>query len=96
MHWSKGGRPFIQLHRAAGRGQGADPELLASAPLKGRSGAPLYLRIQANRDRYDFYYGYAPDEWIPLSTGADGKILSTSTAGGFVGVTFGLYAYARE
>ena len=90
------GRPFIQLHRAAGRGEGADPELVASAPLHGPLGAPLYLRIQANRDRYDFYYGYTPEAWIPLSSGADGRILSTRTAGGFVGVTFGLYAYSGE
>ena len=90
------GRPFIQVHRAAGRGQGADPELVASAPLRGRSGAPLYLRIQAKRDRYDFSYAYAADEWIPLLTDAEGKILSTRTAGGFVGVTFGLYAYAAK
>ena len=51
---------------------------------------------QANRDRYDFSYAYAADEWIPLLTGAEGKILSTRTAGGFVGVTFGLYAYAAK
>jgi alpha-N-arabinofuranosidase len=89
------GRTVLQLHRAAGRGQGADPQLVASTPLQGPVGAPLYLRIQANRDRYDFLYGYRPGEWIPLHTGDDGKILSTRTAGGFVGVTFGLYAYTE-
>jgi alpha-N-arabinofuranosidase len=91
-----GGRPVIQLHRAAGRGQGADPELIASAPLQGRPGAPLYLRIRADRDRYDFEYAYAPDRWIPLASGADGRLLSTRTAGGFVGVTFGLYAHSEK
>ena len=90
------GRPVIQLHRAAGKGQGANPTLVASAPLQGPAGAPLYLRIQANRDSYDFHYGHAPGEWTPLHTGADGKILSTRTSGGFVGVTFGLYAFSES
>jgi xylan 1,4-beta-xylosidase len=89
----EGGQPTIQLHRAAGRGQGANPTLLASAPLRGPAGAPLHLRIEADRDRYDFLYGYSEDEWVPLHTGADGKNLSTRRATGFVGVTFGLYAY---
>ena len=90
------GRPVIQLHRAAGPGQGADPELVASAPLQGPLGAPLYLRIQAERDSYDFYYGYSPDEWTPLHRDLDGKLLSTRTSGGFVGVTFGLYAFSES
>lgn len=89
-----GGQPVIQLHRAAGRGEGTNPTLLASQPLRGPLGAPLHLRIQANRDRYDFHFGYSPGEWLPLHTGADGKILSTRTSGGFVGVTFGPYAYS--
>ena len=87
------GRPVLQLHRAAGEGEGAEPTLVTSAPLREPVGAPLYLRIRAEGDRYHFDYGYAPGEWTPLHTGADGRILSTSTAGGFVGVTFGLYAY---
>jgi xylan 1,4-beta-xylosidase len=89
------GRRVIQLHQAAGDAQGANPTLLASQPLRGRAGAPLYLRIEADRDRYDFSFGYTPDEWVPLHTGADGKNLSTRRATGFVGVTFGLYAYTE-
>jgi xylan 1,4-beta-xylosidase len=91
----EGGHPVIQLHKAAGPGQGANPELVASQPLRGTPGAPLYLRISADRDRYDFHYGYTPGEWIPLHTGADGKILSTATSGGFVGAVFGLYSYTE-
>jgi alpha-N-arabinofuranosidase len=91
-----GNQPVIQLHRAAGRGEGAAPTLVASERLEGPAGAPLYLRIRADRDRYDFLFGYEPGEWIPLHEGADGKVLSTRTAGGFVGVTFGLYAYSGE
>jgi alpha-N-arabinofuranosidase len=92
----EGGQPVLQLHRAAGPGQGANPELIASTPLQGASGAPLYLRIEADRDRYDFSYGYSPGEWTSLQRGLDGKLLSTHTAGGFVGVTFGLYAFSED
>lgn len=89
------GRRVIQLHRAAGRGEGPEPTLLASEPLRGRA-APLYLRVRANRDRYDFLYGYEPGEWTVLHAGADGRILSTRAAGGFVGVTLGMYAYSAR
>jgi xylan 1,4-beta-xylosidase len=90
------GQPVIQLHRAAGRDEGANPTLLASAPLREPVGAPLYLRIRADRDRYDFHYGYTEGDWTALHTGADGKVLSTRRSGGFVGATFGLYAYTEN
>jgi xylan 1,4-beta-xylosidase len=89
------GEPVIQLHQAAGRGEGSTPLLIASEPLAGAFGAPLYLRIRANRDRYDFLYGNEPGEWTTLHAAADGRILSTRQAGGFVGVTFGLYAFTQ-
>ena len=43
--------------------------------------------------RYDFFYATAVDEWAPLLEDADGTILSTNVAGGFVGTMFGVYAY---
>lgn len=67
-------------------------EAYLTAAEGGTACTPLYLRIQANGDRYDFHYGYAPGKWTALHVGADGKILSTRVAGGFVGATFGLYA----
>ncbi len=54
----------------------------------------LYLKIEARGRAYDFYYGTRPDEWMPLLRNADGTILSTKTAGGFVGTVIGMYAYA--
>ncbi len=84
------GRPIVKLDRRAG-----GPETrLASAPLDLRPGAPLYLRIDARGGAYDFYYATRPGAWVPLSRGEDGKILSTRTAGGFVGALFGLHAYS--
>ena len=85
----------IQLHRAAGQGEGPNPTLVASAPLDGPVGEPIYLRIDADRDSYDFLYGYDPDEMVTLEANLDGKILSTEVSGGFVGVTFGVYAYSE-
>jgi xylan 1,4-beta-xylosidase len=88
------GERVLQLHRAAGPGEGTEPTLLAAAPLEAPPDAPLYLRIRADRDRYDFLYAHRPGEWRVLHTGADGSVLSTRRAGGFVGVTFGLYAFS--
>jgi alpha-N-arabinofuranosidase len=68
--------------------------VLATRPLPERSNGTIYLRIAARRDRYDFAYATTPNQWTTLLDDADGKILSTRTAGGFVGVVFGLHAYA--
>ncbi|HEY0780425.1 MAG TPA: glycoside hydrolase family 43 protein [Gemmatirosa sp.] len=69
-------------------------EVLAHAPLDGRADAPVYLKIDARGGRYDFSYGTQPGRWTTLVRDADGTILSTDTAGGFVGATLGLFAYA--
>lgn len=83
------GSPTIQLEKAAG----GETEIIASEELEHASDAPLYLRIEARGDEYDFSYSHDADAWIDLETGADGTILSTEVAGGFVGTYFGLYAH---
>ncbi|MDR1527367.1 MAG: glycoside hydrolase family 43 protein [Dysgonamonadaceae bacterium] len=54
--------------------------------------APLTLKVVGNGARYSFYASL--DEgasWKPVFEDADGKILSTQTAGGFTGVVIGMY-----
>ena len=65
-------------------------------PLDLPPGAPLYLRISAHGAAYDFSYATRPGAWRPLRKGEDGTILSTKTAGGFVGAVFGLFAFAAR
>lgn len=86
------GAPVLQLEKKAGEGPA---EVLASAPLE-QMPTPLFLKIEADGDTYNFLYGTSADDWTLLHGGADGKVLSTNTAGGFVGAMFGLYAYTPE
>ncbi|WP_374470648.1 glycoside hydrolase family 43 protein [Phenylobacterium sp.] len=90
----EGGRPVVKLERRAGDKDPAHGVALASAPLP-RSG-PVELKITARGGRYDFAYAVEPGRYRTLLADADGTVLSTKTAGGFVGVTFGLYAYSEE
>jgi alpha-N-arabinofuranosidase len=90
----EGGRRIVKLERRAGPDQPASGVTLASAPLGQGSGKPVYLRIEARADKYDFSYALREGEWQPLLSGADGRLLSTKSAGGFVGATFGLHAYS--
>jgi alpha-N-arabinofuranosidase len=86
------GREVVKLERRAGP---KDPEAgvtIAEAPVP--RGAAVELRIAARGGRYDFAYALQPGRWTSLAANQDGTILSTRTAGGFVGATFGLYAYA--
>lgn len=81
------GRPVVQLEKKAGE---APAEVIASAPVDSET---VFLKIDAEGDTYHFSYGTTPDDWTLLHGDADGKILSTQTAGGFIGAYFGLYAY---
>ena len=88
------GHCIVRLKRRAGPSESADGNVVASAKIDAESSGPIYLRIDARGDRYDFFYGLRRGEWIPLVRDADGTILSTRVAGGFVGVMIGMYAYA--
>lgn len=82
--------PIIQLEKRAG--SGADSRTFVSASLELPEGEPLYLKIEGRGDAYGFFYGYDGQDWIPLLENADGTILSTRSAGGFVGAQVGLFA----
>lgn len=84
----------IRVERRAGPDQDAHGEILASTPFEGEAGAPLVLRVTARAGEYDFHYALSEGEWQPLLEDADGTLLSTRVAGGFVGVTMGPYAYS--
>lgn len=90
------GETRLVVNRRAGAGQNRHGEPIASTPLITDSETPLHLRIQARADRYDFLYSLDGEKWELLLEGADGKLLSTRRAGGFVGATFGVYAYRAE
>lgn len=86
------GRRVIQLVRRAGPGDPKEGRVIASAPLSASANAPVRLRIVARGGLYDFDYSEAAEGWTSLARDADGTILSTRKAGGFVGVTMGPFA----
>ena len=54
----------------------------------------MYLKIDARGGEYDFYVrDPAGSSGSRSAKDADGTILSTKTAGGFVGTMLGMYAY---
>jgi alpha-N-arabinofuranosidase len=57
---------------------------------------PILLRIDARGDRYDFYYAARAGAWTALATDADGTMLSTRIASGFVGTMLGMYAFSSS
>jgi alpha-N-arabinofuranosidase len=88
---SEDGRRVLRLKRRAGSGEPAGGKVVASAPLP--SSGAVSLRIAARKGEYDFLYATGGG-WQALRRGEDGTILSTKTAGGFVGAVFGLHAVA--
>ncbi|MBI5930442.1 MAG: glycoside hydrolase family 43 protein [Chloroflexi bacterium] len=62
---------------------------LAEMPL---SSNPCYLKVTAQGQAYSFFVSEDGKEWHPVAENVDGRILSTTVAGGFVGTYIGLYA----
>jgi alpha-N-arabinofuranosidase len=81
------GRTIVCVKKRAGAGPAA---VIASTPIESRG--RVFLRIDARGGRYDFQYSLREGEWTPLLRDADGAILSTRIAGGFVGTVIGMYA----
>lgn len=54
---------------------------------------PVSLRFELDAPRLDVAYSVDGGEWKPLASGLDASLLSVQTAGGFIGNTFGPYAY---
>jgi alpha-N-arabinofuranosidase len=67
-------------------------ELLTSQPLSIKNNNDLFLKIEAKKDKYTFWYAVKKNEWKLLLDNADGKYLSTKGAGGFVGCLYAMYA----
>jgi xylan 1,4-beta-xylosidase len=89
------GRAMMEVRRRAGRTAVGD-SVLASAPITLSARSPIYLGIRARDGRYDFLYATKPNAWTVLLADADGTMLSTKVAGGFVGTMLGMYAYTDK
>ena len=85
------GQAVVQVKRRAGPAEGKNGVVLAEQRLAAGRG-PIELRIRGRADRYDFEWRQG-GAWRVLLADADGTILSTQKAGGFVGAVFGPYAY---
>lgn len=81
----KNGQQMVQLFKSSDK----EPILMAEQPVKNNT--PVRLKIVANSNRYDFHYALDQNKWLVLFEGADGKFLSTKTAGGFVGSMYAMY-----
>jgi alpha-N-arabinofuranosidase len=84
----KDGKPVVELYKSKTENNEKE-EMLAFAELKNDN--PLQLKIQADNDKYHFYYAQEKNKWILLKDDVDGKFLSTRNAGGFVGCMYAMY-----
>jgi xylan 1,4-beta-xylosidase len=80
-----GGKRVIRLIK---RQQGEEATL-AELPL---TRDRIYLKVEARGQAYSFYVSEDGAQWHAVFENADGRILSTTVAGGFVGTYIGLYA----
>ena len=85
-------QPVIQLRMRVGAATPSADSVIASAPITLPTNGRVFLRIQARDGSYDFSYATRENDWQDLKRDADGQILSTIVAGGFVGTMFGLVA----
>jgi len=87
----KDNAPVLQVIKCAN----GEKTILAEQNCDKPSKAGLFLQIRANGQELSFCYGQDGQSYTPVHEKADARILSTDTAGGFVGTTVGLYASAN-
>jgi alpha-N-arabinofuranosidase len=86
------GRRVVRVRQRAGSKDPAAGKIVGTAELTQRGA--VELRIEARGASYGFDWSNDGRHWHKLVSGADGTILSTKRAGGFVGAAFGLYAHS--
>ncbi|GGK90226.1 glycoside hydrolase 43 family protein [Sphaerisporangium melleum] len=69
------------------RENGVDHTLVQADVAPGR----LWLGVEAHGQEYQMLYGIRPGEWRKLGEPVDGRVLSTTMAGGFIGAYIGVY-----
>lgn len=87
-----GNLSIVVLQRTGG-GTGAGKELRRIA-LPATTG-PVSVRFELKAPRLDVYYAAQPGQWQAVASNLDASLLSADVAGGFIGNTFGPYAYRR-
>lgn len=85
------GHTELQVRRRAGTADPANGRVIARLPWTAPPGR-LYLGIDIDGGHCSFRYAEKPQAWHTLLRDADGTILSTKVAGGFVGAVLGVYA----
>ncbi|HAY06350.1 MAG TPA: glycoside hydrolase family 43 protein [Hyphomonas sp.] len=66
------------------------------AEIQVPDGKPLRLRFEGEGASYQASWSVPGEDWQDIGPALDGKLLSTRTAGGFVGAVFGVYAETSE
>jgi xylan 1,4-beta-xylosidase len=89
-----GDKPTSRLELFLEKRAGKQTETIAAMPLNDAA-TRIKLEIAANARDYSFYFDQDGTGWKPLQEHADGSILSTDVAGGFVGAMVGPYARAE-
>lgn len=84
----------VALYRRAGKDEPATGQRIARIALPpSPQPRPVSLRFRLDGPRLDVAYASQPGEWKPVASDLDASILSNDVAGGFIGATFGPYAF---
>lgn len=84
--------PAVSVYLRAGKDSAPAGERLARVALD-TTDKPVSLRFDLDAPKLDALYSVDGGDWKPVATGLDASLLSVQTAGGFIGNTFGPYAY---
>lgn len=84
--------PAISVYLRAGKDDPATGKRVRRVALASTD-KPVSLRFDLDAPRLDASYSIDGGDWKSIAAGLDSSLLSVQTAGGFIGNTFGPYAY---
>ncbi|GGO91072.1 glycoside hydrolase family 43 protein [Stakelama pacifica] len=86
----------IEIRRRAGADEPMDGTIVATRSLGSTAPKAIGLRLMPAGATIRFAYSLRADEWQQLGGAMDATVLSTKSAGGFVGSTVGPFATSTE
>ncbi|WP_416307561.1 glycoside hydrolase family 43 protein [Neptunicella sp. SCSIO 80796] len=72
--------------------KGDEPVVISSRNIQAEPGQAIVLGVEGDKDKISFSFQLAGSNTVELAENLDGKALSTSVAGGFVGTMLGLHS----
>lgn len=86
------GDTVLRVRMRAGKAMPTQGRTIAERIIPLKDGAAIFLRMEIDKAELDFRYSLDGKQFFTVVDNADARVITTASAGGFVGALVGMYA----